>query len=110
MIPNPAIAEVKLGVIMMLMARSGWPRWLSSGQAGDREEAQRGGQGEAAERLELLTPEDVVERRDDERAGHQPGDVGVHHDHQAPVDVDVVGKEESGQLGEHQRTSMSRPR
>ena len=86
------------------------PKVVEQGQSGNRQEAQRSGKGEATERFELLTPEDVVERRDEERTGNQPGDVGVHHDHQAPVDVDIVRKKETGQLRKHQRTSISRPR
>ena len=56
----------------------------------------------AAERLHA---EDVVERGNDERSGHEPGDVRVEHDHHRPRHVQLVGEDEPL----HYFTSTSRP-
>ena len=42
-------------------------------------------------RHDLLDIEDLCQRGQDERAGHEAGDVGVDNDEQAPVQLDLVG-------------------
>ena len=46
---------------------------------------------------------DVVQRRDHKRPGHQTGEVGVEHNHDAPHDMFVI-RENEGSLV-HQMTS-----
>ena len=46
---------------------------------------ERGEQRQAVGRLHLLDVEHSFERGEDERSGHEAGDVGIQDDQQAPV-------------------------
>ena len=56
----------------------------------DQQERERGQQRQAVGRLHGFDVEDALERREDERAGHQSGDEGIENDEDAPLELDLV--------------------
>ena len=59
-----------------------------------QEERERGQQRQAVGGLHRLHPEDALERGEDEGARHEPGDVGVEDDQDAPLELHLVGVHE----------------
>ncbi len=63
-----------------------------TGQKGKGENERKAGN-----RLQSLDPENMIEGGNDERTGDYSGDIGVEDNHQAPVHMDIVGKNVVGQ-------------
>ena len=59
-------------------------------QRRNQQERQRRQERQPVRRLHLLDVEDLHQRGEDERAGHQSREVRIDHDEDGPVDVDVV--------------------
>ena len=64
-------------------------------QRRDEQEGQRGEQRQPVGRLDRLHVEHALERRQDERARHQPGDERIEHDQDAPLELHLVRIHES---------------
>ncbi len=86
-------------------------------QRRDEQEGERRQQRQAIHRLEFLDIEDLHERRENERAGDEAGEIRIHDDEEAPlphgfVRVDVSGalkqEQEGGDCRMHYLTSPSR--
>ena len=70
-------------------------------QGRHQQERQRRQQGQAVGGAHGFHLEYALERRQDEGAGHQPGDVGVEHDEQAPLQLHLVRVHESFNARNH---------
>ena len=97
---------LELVVIQMLVVQE----VQEEGKAGETAEAEGHHHREASDLREGLQLEDVVDRGHHERAGDQPRDVGVGHDHQRPRDlrfivIDEVVERVVGQFVVHQMVS-----
>jgi hypothetical protein len=63
--------------------------------AGEYEKAESTDQGKLGNGFQLFFTEHVVKGRNDKGTRHKTGNVGVEHDHQAPVHFDFIGEQKS---------------
>ena len=78
-------------------------------QRRDEQERQRRQQRQPVGRLHGLHVEHALERRQDERAGDQPGDERIEHDQDAPLELDLVRIHEPLDAWHGYLTDPSRP-
>jgi hypothetical protein len=68
-------------------------------QRGDQKKGQGRQQRKSIRRLHRGDVEDAFERRQDEGASHQSCEERVEHDEDAPLELDLVGIDEAGDVG-----------
>ena len=71
--------------------------------------AQRGQQGEVRDRAKLLQAEHLIQARNREGAGHQPGEIGIDDDQHAPRENRLVGVDVAGERRGRKSGSINSP-
>ena len=84
------MAEVLCGVRVHFKRTLGMAQVKLQRQRRHQQKRQRRQQRQPVGRLHRFHVEDALQRRQDERARHQPGDEGIEHDQHAPLQLDFV--------------------
>ncbi len=87
------------------------PQVKQQRRAGKQQKAERCHERKFRHGLELVFAENMVQRGNDESSCHKARYIGIQHDHEAPENLNLIGKNKScGQhFMQHHRTSLSRP-
>ena len=90
------------------------PEMQEQGRRYEYHQTEGGEHGEMRHRLERLQAEHLIQTRDREGPGHQPGEVRIDDDQHSPgeyrlVGIDVAGERRGQKLRVHHSTSLSMP-